>query len=55
LREDYLQLHEFKDFAEAYRVITKLMWYYNEMKLHSDIGYPPPHAEYQNEIMREYE
>lgn len=50
LEEDCLRLHEFESFAEAYQVITEFMNYYNEVRLHSSIGYRPP-LEYHNEIM----
>lgn len=36
LKEDCLPLYEFKDFAEAYRVITEFMRYYNEIMRKSE-------------------
>jgi putative transposase len=42
LEEDCLQIHEFEDFTEAYHTITEFMRYYNEVRLHSSIGYRPP-------------
>ncbi|MEW6663263.1 MAG: integrase core domain-containing protein [Bacillota bacterium] len=50
LEEDCLRLHEFESFAEAYQVITEFMRYYNEVRLHSSIGYRSP-LEYHNDIM----
>ena len=54
LEDDCLQIHEFKDFAEAYHIITEFMRYYNEVRLHSSIGYRPP-SEYHNEKMSKSE
>ena len=50
LEEDCLRLHEFDTFAQAYQTITEFMWYYNEVRLHSSIGYKSP-QEYCDEIM----
>lgn len=50
LEEDCLRLHEFDTFAEAYQTTTEFMSYYNEVRLHSSIGYKPP-QEYHDEIM----
>ena len=50
LEEDCLRLHEFDTFAQAYQTITEFMRYYNEVRLHSSIGYKPP-QEYHDEIM----
>lgn len=54
LEEDCLQLHEFKNFTEAYHVVMEFMRYYNEVNLHSSISYRPP-SEYNNEIIRKSE
>lgn len=54
LEEDCLRLHEFESFAEAYYVIAEFMCYYNEVRLHSSIGYRPP-LEYHNGIMSKSE
>ncbi len=45
-----LQFYEFDDFAEAYQVVGEFMLYYNEVRIHSSIGYQPP-LEYHNKIM----
>ena len=50
LEEDCLSLHEFDTFAEAYQAITEFMCYYNEVRLHSSIGYKPP-QEYHDKVM----
>lgn len=50
LEEDCLQVYEFESFAEAYQVVGEFMHYYNEVRLHSSIGYRPP-LEYHNDIM----
>ena len=54
LEEDCLRFYEFESFAEAYHVITEFMRYYNEVRLHSSIGYRPP-LEYYNDIMSKSE
>ena len=54
LEDDCLRLHELESFAEAYQVITEFMRYYNEVRLHSSIGYRPP-LEYHNFIMNNSE
>jgi putative transposase len=50
LEEDCLGLYEFDTFAQSYQIITEFMKYYNEVRLHSSIGYKPP-QEYHDEIM----
>lgn len=50
LEEDCLRMHEFESFAEAYNIVTDFMNYYNEIRIHSGIGYRPP-MEYYNEIL----
>ncbi len=50
LEEDCLSLHEFDTFTEVYQTITEFMRYYNEIRLHSSIGYRPP-QEYHDGIM----
>ena len=54
LEDDCLRLYELESFAEAYQVITEFMRYYNEVRLHSSIGYRPP-LEYHNCIMSKSE
>jgi len=51
LEEDCISLHEFKTFKEAYQTITEFMSFYNEVRLHSSIGYKPP-QEYHDEVIR---
>ena len=51
LEEDCISLHEFKTFAEAYQTITEFMSFYNEVRLHSSIGYKPT-QDYHDEVIR---
>jgi len=48
--EDGLRLYEFEPFAEAYQAAAEFMRYYNEVRLHSSIGYRPM-MEYRSSIM----
>lgn len=50
LEEDCLRLNQFDNFADAYQTISEFIKYYNEIRLHSSIGYKPP-QDYHDEIM----
>ncbi|WP_406678673.1 transposase [Moorella sp. ACPs] len=46
LEEECLACHEFNSFREAYEVIHKFMDYYNNVRIHSKIGYLTPSGYY---------
>lgn len=50
LEEDCLGLFEFENYEEAYREVMEFMFYYNNVRIHSAIGYQAP-MEYHEKIM----
>jgi len=46
LEDECLSKHEFKSFAEAYKIVSEFMKSYNEVRIHSAINYLPPNKYY---------
>lgn len=53
LEDECYSRNEFRDFAEAYRVITEYMDYYNTRRRHSSIKYMAPEEFYQQVISQQ--